>query len=67
LGNQVDKAIHTLDFVLKSKIKQWGLSLSAKNILNQDIERIQENTSQDWVVKSYQKGIKLSVGLSYTF
>ena len=67
LGNQVDKAIHTLDFVLKSKIKQWGLSLSAKNILNKDIERIQENTSQDWVVKSYQKGIKLSVGLSYTF
>lgn len=67
LGNQVDKAVHTLDFVLKSKIKQWGLSFSAKNILNQDIERTQENTSQDWLVKSYNKGVKLSMGLSYTF
>ncbi|RZT92430.1 outer membrane receptor protein involved in Fe transport [Ancylomarina subtilis] len=67
LGNQVDKGMHTLDFVMKSKIKQWGLSLSAKNILNQDIERKQENASRDWIVKSYNKGVELSVGLSYTF
>lgn len=67
LGNQVDKATHNIDMVVKSKIKQWGFSLSAKNILNQDIVRTQENASQDWIVKSYKKGIKLSAGLSYTF
>ncbi|BAX80195.1 TonB-dependent receptor [Labilibaculum antarcticum] len=67
LGNQVDKEIHNLDFVIKSKFNKWGLSLSAKNLLDNNIERIQENETQDWVVKSYKKGIKLSVGLSYTF
>ncbi|MFA9371687.1 MAG: TonB-dependent receptor domain-containing protein [Labilibaculum antarcticum] len=67
LGNQVDKQIHNLDFVIKSKFNQWGLSLSAKNLLDNNIKRIQENETQDWVVKSYKKGIKLSVGLSYTF
>jgi hypothetical protein len=66
LGNRVDKEIHNLDFVLKSKFKKWGLSLSAKNILNSDIDRVQENESQDFLIKSYQNGTKLSLGLSYT-
>ena len=67
LGNQVDKEIHNLDFVLKSKLNKFGLSFSAKNLLDQDIERFQENETQDWVVKSFKKGIKFSLGLSYTF
>ncbi len=67
LGNQIDKATHVLNLVVKSKINQWGLSLSAKNLLNQDIERTQENAKQDWVVKSYNKGVELSLGLTYTF
>ena len=67
LGNQVDKELHNLDFVVRSKINQIGLSISAKNILNSEIERFQENQTQNWIVKSYNKGVKLSVGLSYTF
>lgn len=67
LGNQVDNESHNLDFVVKSKFNQFGLSFSAKNLLNQDVERIQKNESQNWVVESYKKGIKLSLGLSYTF
>jgi hypothetical protein len=67
LGNQVDKEIHNLDFVVKSKFNKFGLSFSAKNLLNSDIDRIQENETRDWLVKSYKKGIKLSLGLSYTF
>ncbi|WP_321515026.1 TonB-dependent receptor domain-containing protein [Marinifilum fragile] len=67
LGNQVDDEVHNLDFVLKSKLNNWGLSFSAKNLLDQDIERFQKNETQDWLVKSYKKGIKFSLGLSYTF
>jgi hypothetical protein len=67
LGNQVDEKLHNLDFVLKSKFNKWGINFSAKNLLDQDIERFQKNESQDWLVKSYKKGIKFSLGLSYTF
>nr|WP_320117704.1 TonB-dependent receptor [uncultured Marinifilum sp.] len=67
LGNQVDNELHNLDFVVKSKFNNWGLSLSVKNILDQDIERYQENETQDWLVKSYKKGIKFGLGVSYTF
>ncbi|MCY1636238.1 TonB-dependent receptor [Marinifilum sp. D737] len=67
LGNQVDDELHNLDFVLKSKFNNWGLSFLAKNLLDQDIERFQKNETQDWLVKSYKKGIKFSLGLSYTF
>ncbi|MCL3780026.1 TonB-dependent receptor [Prolixibacteraceae bacterium JC049] len=66
-GNQVDKAIHNLDFVVKSRLGKIGVDASVKNILNPDVERMQENTSQDFLVRSYQKGIKFSVSVNYTF
>ncbi|WP_461640404.1 TonB-dependent receptor [Labilibaculum euxinus] len=67
LGNQVDKEIHNLDFVVKSKLKKFGVSLSVKNILNQNIDRIQENETQNWLVKHHKKGVKFSLGVNYTF
>ncbi|MFA8433940.1 MAG: TonB-dependent receptor domain-containing protein [Marinifilaceae bacterium] len=67
LGNQVNKEIHNLDFVIKSQFDKLEISLSAKNLLNQDVERRQENEARDWVVQSYQKGIKFSLGLNYKF
>ena len=67
LGNQVDKEIHNLDFIVKSKLKKFGVNLSVKNILNQDVDRIQENETRNWVVKHHKKGIKYSLGLNYTF
>lgn len=67
LGNQVDKAFHSLDFILKSKLKRFGISLTAKNILNPVFERVQENVSQDFLIRSYKKGTKISFGLSYEF
>jgi outer membrane receptor for ferrienterochelin and colicin len=67
LGNQIDKEIHNLDFVVKSKLKNFGLNLSIKNILNQDVDRIQENENRNWVVKHHKKGVKFSLGLNYTF
>lgn len=66
-GNQVDKPLHTLDFVVKSKFNKLGIDISMKNILNPDIERMQENISKDFLVRSYQKGLKFSVSVNYTF
>jgi hypothetical protein len=66
VGNQVDKAFHSLDFVLTSKLKRFGISFSAKNILNPAMERYQEN-AHDILVRSYKNGTKISIGLSYEF
>lgn len=66
-GNQVDKEVHTLDYVLKSSFNKLGISLSAKNILNSDIDRVQENASGDHLIRSYKQGVKLSIGVSYQF
>jgi len=66
VGNQVDKAFHSLDFVLVSKLKRFGINFSAKNILNPAMERFQENT-HDILVRSYKNGTKISLGLSYEF
>lgn len=67
LGRQVDQELNNLDFVAKYGIKRFTVSLSAKNILNRDIEKIQENATQDFVVKRDNKGSRLSLGLTYKF
>ncbi|PZX18168.1 TonB-dependent receptor [Breznakibacter xylanolyticus] len=67
LGNQVDQSLQTLDLIIKSSFNKLDLSLAAKNLLNPDVEKIQENSTQNFLVKSGSKGIKLSLSLSYTF
>ena len=65
-GNLVDKAVGTLDFVVKAKIdKNFGINFSAKNLLNPKIERVQENASGDILAVSYKKGLYFSLGISY--
>ena len=65
-GNLVDLGSGSLDFILKSRLnKKLGLSISAKNILNPSIERVQE--TQNVIVSSFKKGINLKLSLSYTF
>ncbi|WP_432672912.1 TonB-dependent receptor domain-containing protein [Flavobacterium sp. SM2513] len=67
-GNLVDKAVGTLDLIVRSKInKSLGLNFAAKNLLDPKIERTQENTSKDVTVLSYKKGLFLSLGLTYQF
>lgn len=67
-GDVVDKAVGTLDFVLKSKInKNLGLGFSAKNLLDPKIERVQENNNGDVTLLTYTKGINLSLGINYQF
>ena len=65
-GNFVDKGFATLNIILKSKIgKGFGVSLSARNLLDPSIERVQE--VQEVTLLSYKKGITVSAGLNYTF
>ncbi|MDI1257016.1 MAG: TonB-dependent receptor [Flavobacterium sp.] len=68
MGNQVDKAFGSLDFIAKSKLnKQIGLGLVVKNILDPTINRVQENNSGDVNVLSYKKGLTLSLNINYQF
>lgn len=65
-GNIVDQGIPTLNLVAKGTIaKGFGLSLSAKNLLNPDVARFQE--AQNVTILSYKKGIELGVGINYAF
>ena len=65
-GNLVDKAVGTLDFILRSKItKNIGLGLTVKNILDPTIERIQDK--QNVLVESYKKGTNFKFSVTYKF
>ncbi len=65
-GDLIDKGIGTLDFIVKSELsKNFGLSLSAKNLLNPTIERTQE--VQEVLVSSYKRGVNVKLTLTYNF
>lgn len=67
-GNLVDKAFGMLDFNFKMKFtKNFGIGLSAKNLLDPKIERVQQNPSRDITVQSYKLGQNFSLNLNYNF
>lgn len=76
LGNVIEKAVPTLDFVWKNKIKE-GLqfNISAKNLLDPSIKYIRETTAGDVIVTSangkgvtnYKRGITIGASLKYNF
>ena len=67
-GNLVDKAVGSLDLIIRSKIsKDLGLNFAAKNLLDPKVERTQENPARDVTVLSYKKGMFISLGLTYQF
>jgi CarboxypepD_reg-like domain/Outer membrane protein beta-barrel family/TonB-dependent Receptor Plug Domain len=67
-GDLVDKAIGTLDFVIKTKLnKNLGLGLVARNLLDPTINRVQENNSGDVNVLTYKKGLTFNLNLNYQF
>nr|MCU0350649.1 TonB-dependent receptor [Flavobacterium sp.] len=67
-GNLVDKSFGTLDLILRSKVGQkLNFSFAAKNLLNPDIERTQENAAGDTTIRSFKRGVNLSLGFSYNF
>ena len=70
-GNVIDKSYSTLDFVLKSKLKQFTFGVSAKNILDPTISRIQEVYDtpgiNSVVLDEFKRGVNLSLSVGYKF
>ncbi|MFD2968396.1 TonB-dependent receptor [Sphingobacterium bambusae] len=65
-GNQVDKAVGTLDFIMKYKLnRRFGIDLTARNLLDPSYERVQENQNAPVTILSYKKGVRFSLGLKY--
>ncbi|MDK2771645.1 MAG: carboxypeptidase-like regulatory domain-containing protein [Flavobacterium sp.] len=68
-GDIVDKAVLTTDFILKYKVnKNLGIGLSAKNLNDPKITRVQENkTVQDVTISEYRKGRNFGLSIKYEF
>ena len=67
-GNLVDKSFGMLDFVFKTKFTEnFGMGISAKNLLDPKIETVQENLNKDVLVNSYKLGRNFSLSFNYTF
>lgn len=67
-GNIVEKGFGTLDFILRTKVSEnIGINFNARNLLNPDIDRVQENADRDITVLHYKKGMNFSLGINYQF
>lgn len=67
-GNLVDKAMGTLDFVFKTRLnKSLGIDFGARNLLNPEFKRVQENANSDVLVMNYKRGITFGLGINYQF
>lgn len=67
-GNLVDKGMGSLDFILKTKIhKNFAVDFAARNILNPEFKRVQENASGPVDAVTYKRGAFFSLGAKYTF
>lgn len=65
-GNLVDKGMGTLDFIFKTKIdRNFGINFSARNILNPEFRRMQENASGAVPALTYKKGAFFGLGITY--
>lgn len=76
LGNIIEKAVPTLDFILKNKITDnFEVNFSIKNILNPDIKYVRETTGGDILVTStngkgvsgFDRGRNIGIQLKYKF
>lgn len=67
-GNLIDKGMGSLDFILKTRIhKNFGIDFAARNILNPEFRRVQENATGPVNAVTYKRGAFFSVGAKYTF
>ncbi|HLV50613.1 MAG TPA: hypothetical protein VKY44_01495, partial [Flavobacterium sp.] len=67
-GNLIDKGMGSLDLILKAKInKNFGIDFAARNILNPEFKRVQENASGPVDAVTYKRGAFFSLGAKYTF
>jgi hypothetical protein len=65
-GNLVDRGMGALDFILKTKINQnFNVDFTARNILNPEFRRVQENASGHVDALTFRKGAFFGLGLTY--
>ncbi|MEM9647387.1 MAG: TonB-dependent receptor [Bacteroidota bacterium] len=69
LGNIVEKAVPTLNFVWKNSFgEHFEANLTAKNILDPDISFVREGTDLgDIVIREYNLGVNVGLTLKYKF
>lgn len=69
LGNIVEKAVPTLNFVWKNPIgEHFEANFSASNLLNPDISLVRENTGNgDIAIREFNLGINIGLTLKYKF
>ncbi|MBT8222001.1 MAG: TonB-dependent receptor, partial [Eudoraea sp.] len=69
LGNIVEKAVPSLNFVLKNTFgEHFEANLNARNLLNPDIALVRENTGiGDIVIREYKLGVNVGLTLKYKF
>ncbi|WP_411028985.1 TonB-dependent receptor domain-containing protein [Spongiimicrobium sp. 3-5] len=69
LGNIVEKAVPTLDFIWKNSFgEHFEANLSAKNLLDPDISLVRENTGiGDVTIREYNLGVNVGLTLKYKF
>lgn len=69
LGNIVEKSVPFLDLVLKSSFTEnLSMSLAVKNILNQNLDFIREDTPQgDVLISRYKQGLDIGINFKYNF
>ena len=66
LGNIIEKAVPTLDFVLKNKINSnMELNASFKNLLNPNIERVRETDGGDITLSRFKTGLNIGFQFKY--
>jgi len=67
----VENGLATLDFISSFRFKDhWGISFKAKNLLDPEYKLTRKPSGEGAeavVLRSYQKGIGLSLGISYQF
>ncbi|MFS4468673.1 TonB-dependent receptor domain-containing protein [Maribacter sp. 2210JD10-5] len=69
LGNIVEKAVPTLNFIWKNPIgEHFEANMSASNLLDPSITLTRENTgSGDVIIREYNLGINIGLTLKYKF
>ncbi|QKX04414.1 TonB-dependent receptor [Aquimarina sp. TRL1] len=66
-NNTVQKSFANLDLILERKFNErLGIKLKATNLLDNKIEQVRD-VPQELVMRSYNRGINFSLGMSYKF
>ena len=69
LGNIVERAVPTLNFILRNEIgENFEVNFSAKNLLNPDVSMVRENTGiGDVIIRQYNLGVTFGLTFAYKF